>query len=319
MSSKAILAAIKRNKTFLITTHVNPDIDALASELVMALYLKSQGKKVYVINAGKVASMYLFLPYVRLIKKFSGQKIDYDAAVILDCGDLDRIDTVKKTIDQRKIIINIDHHITNDDFGDFNLVKSRASSTSEILYDFLKEAKFKLTKETAVLLYTGIMTDTGSFRYDNTAAHTHAIVSELLKFRFSVDRLYKQIYETIPLADLKKFAKLISSFEMSHKGKVASIELSQSTVSRFSGNFDLRDKIFSFLRGIKGIEVIAIFTEGGKKLTRINFRSQEKVDVAKLASLFNGGGHKKASGCRFRGSLKSAKQKIFSQLKKIVK
>src|SRR3989338_3167697 len=99
MSSKAILKALRENKNFLISTHVNPDIDGLACELAMALYLQSQGKRVYVVNVDKVSAMYMFLPRSRLIKKFAGQNIDYDAAVILDCGDLNRIDKVKRLLE----------------------------------------------------------------------------------------------------------------------------------------------------------------------------------------------------------------------------
>jgi len=319
MNSKVVLKAIKRNRVFLIATHMNPDIDGLASELAVALYLKSLKKKVSLVNADKVLAMYRFLPGIHLIKEFRGQSLDYDVAVILDCADFDRIGAVKKIIKKDKMLVNIDHHVTNNFFGDVNTVNTQASSTTEVIFDLLKDAKYRLSRPIALLLYLGIMTDTGSFRYDNTTSRTHWIVSQLMKFKFSVNQLYNRIYEIVPFHELKIFTRLINNFQMTHRGRVASIELPKTLLSRFSGEFDLREKIFTFLRAIKGVEVIIILTEGEKNSTRINFRSQGKVDVAKLASFYNGGGHKKASGCWVKGNLKKAKEEIFSRLNRVLR
>jgi len=298
---------------------MNPDIDGLASELAVALYLKSLKKKVSLVNADKVLAMYRFLPGIHLIKEFRGQSLDYDVAVILDCADFDRIGAVKKIIKKDKMLVNIDHHVTNNFFGDVNTVNTQASSTTEVIFDLLKDAKYRLSRPIALLLYLGIMTDTGSFRYDNTTSRTHWIVSQLMKFKFSVNQLYNRIYEIVPFHELKIFTRLINNFQMTHRGRVASIELPKTLLSRFSGEFDLREKIFTFLRAIKGVEVIIILTEGEKNSTRINFRSQGKVDVAKLASFYNGGGHKKASGCWVKGNLKKAKEEIFSRLNRVLR
>ena len=319
MTFPKVLKAIKQNKTFLISTHVNPDIDGLASELAVALFLRALKKDVHVVNTGKILPMYSFLPKIGLIKEFDGRPLRYDAAIIVDCGDLDRIDRVKKILLKGKPVINIDHHITNARFGTINLVHPKASSTAEVIFDLLKSSRQKLTKDMAVLLYLGILTDTGSFRYDNTSAHTHAVVSELMQFNFSVNKFYKKIYETVPLKELKLFTRLISSFQMNYGGKVASMTLTKSVLKTFSGSFDLRDRIFNFLRSIKGVEVIVILSEGEKGATRVNFRSQGKVDVSRIASLFGGGGHKKASGCRVDGNIKEAKRKIFRELKPLLK
>ncbi len=317
MSEKNLLAFLKKYKTFLISTHVNPDIDALASEIVTALFLKSLGKKVFIVNADAVPKMYRFLPFISLVQK-KGNPLDYDAAVIVDCGELDRIDTVQKILLPGKPIVNIDHHITNDYFGRVNYVQPKASSTAEVLYGVLKKERFSFTKETAALLYLGIMTDTGSFRYDNTTDYTHTIASHLLTFKIPVNDLYRRIYETIPLKDVQSFLKIANSFQMIEGGKVLYVELNDRLTKGFSGEFDIREKIFSFLRAIKGVCVIAIFTEVNKNLTRVNFRSQSKVDVAKLASFFGGGGHTKASGCRISANISKAKQQIFGKLRKLM-
>ena len=320
MSLAKIVKTIAQHKTFLISTHINPDADALSSELAMALYLKRLGKKVHVINADDVPPRLSFLPSTGLIKNV--QKIlglDYDAAIVLDCGDLDRIEKVKSLIQKDKILINIDHHLTNDCFGKINYVDPKASSTAEVLFDLFKTARFSLTKEMAVLLYLGIMTDTGSFRYDSTTAYTHAVAAELMKFDFSVSELYRKLYERVPFDDLKLFTKVINRFEKLYDGRVVYVEMRKKTVEQFSAEFDVRDKMFNFLRAIKGVEVIIILTEHGPNMTRANLRSQgDTVNVADLAYFFKGGGHRKASGCMIHSGLIEAKEKLLSQLEKIL-
>ncbi len=319
MSYAKVLSALKRHESFLITTHVNPDIDGLSSELAMALFLKKQGKKVTVVNTEEVLPMHAFLPGAHLVRKFNRQPVSFDCAIIVDCGDLNRVDRVRKLMTKGKPVINIDHHVTNDKFGDVNLVDYSASSTAEMVFHLLKKGKCKLTKDMAVLLYLGIMTDTGSFRFDNTTARTHSVVAELMTHKFSVAQFYKKVYETVPLADLKNFVKLMNGFQMTHHGRVATVELTKPLLKTVSKEFDIREKIFSLLRAIKGVEVIVIFTEHEHRATRINFRSQGNVDVAKLASQFKGGGHKRASGCWVQGKVKEAKRKIFAQLSKVLR
>ncbi len=316
---KLIIEILKENKTFLITTHVNVDPDAVGSELAMAAFLRWLGKKTIVVNEEKVPAKYQFLDSRQEVKVFSrAEKIDYDVLVVLDCGDLNRIGKVKTLVDKDKPIINFDHHVTNESFGQFNLVKPRASSSCEVLYEFFKAARFPLTKEAATLLYVGIMTDTGSFRYDNTTARTHAIVSDLLKFNLPVRDLYRRLYEMMLLEDIKKFSRLVGDIEILFKGKVICVELSRQVSAKFSKSFDLRDTIFKFLRAIQGVELVVILTEVGSAKTRVNMRSNGEIDVAKLAKTFDGGGHKEASGCLIEKSMADAKKDILGEVKKVV-
>jgi len=296
---------------------VNPDPDGLASQLALALYLKALGKKVYILNEEELPQRFHFMPGAKMIKRFQAdQKAKVEVALIVDCGDLDRIGALKKLAQEAEILINIDHHITNDHFGDLNMVEPHASSTAEVIYDLFKQAKFSLTRDIALLLYLGIMTDTGSFRYDNTTGRTHEIISQLMQHDFSVGEMYKKLYETIPLNDLKYFTKVVNDFEPLYGGKVICLELYQSMLKRFSEAFDLRDKIFTYLRAIQGVEVIVIFTELDQEKTRVNLRSQGQVDVAKIAYHFDGGGHSRASGCLVFDNIKKARQKVLKKIRR---
>lgn len=317
MNTIKILKTIARHKTFLVSTHVGPDPDALSSQLAIAAYLRALGKQVHCINEGDVPARFRFLPGSARIKSLKSCQVQrVDAAIIVDCGDFDRIGEVKRIASTAKAVINIDHHITNDNFGDLNMVEPHASSTAEVIFDLFKQAKFRLNRQTAILLYLGIMTDTGSFRYANTTARTHEIVSQLLKFKIPIDELYRKLYEAVPLNDLKYFTRVVNTFDSLENGRVVCLDLHRKMVRKFSEEFDLRDKIFGFLRTIKGVEVIVISTEVDRHKTRINLRSQGEVNVAQIAAHFNGGGHRRASGCMISGNLKEAREKILKQIRK---
>ncbi len=319
MRLKKFREIIRQHKTFLVTTHENPDLDALCSELSMAIYLRALGKKVYIVNDEKLQSRYEFLPGANTIRSYEANKdISCEAVIVLDCGELRRIGKVRNLISQDSLLINIDHHVTNDLFGDCNLVDPQASSTAEILYTFLRLVRHKLTKAMAFNLYVGIMTDTGSFRFENTSVYTHRAISDLMKFRFSVTDVYRKIYESIPPDDFKEFAGLVSQFSVLFGGRVVYLDLPKKIASRFSEDFDLRGAIFKFLRPMKGAEVFMIFTEISPRETRVNFRSSSRVDVARLAQYFNGGGHKRASGCTIEGDIPRSRGKIIQQLRRIL-
>jgi len=304
---------IKQYQSFIVSTHHNPDADAVSSAMAMALYLKGLGKKAVVLNEDACPDWLKFLPGTAFFKKASGvKKFDYDVAIVLDCGDFSRIGGVKDFIIKGKPLVNIDHHITNDHFGSVNVIIPKASSTCEMLFDYLKAVKFSLNKNLAILLYAGIMTDTGSFRYENTSAHCHEVAQELMTFKFSAAHMYDRLYVGIPVVDMKLFTDVIHKAQLLDNNRVFCVALTKKKAEQFSKSFDLKEKLFNFLRSIEGIEVVVILTEINAKEVRVNLRSQNNFDVAKLAQDFNGGGHKKAAGCKVYDSLGKA-QKIICQ------
>lgn len=310
-----VLDAIKANKSFLISTHVNPDPDAICSELALAEYLRQLNKDVIVVNEEKVPERFKMFDGANKIKSLSQVKdARVDMVIVVDCGDLERIGNVMSLIKPSVKVINIDHHITNKGFGAINLIKTDASSTAEVLFDLIREGGGQLTKSMARNLYAGVMTDTGSFRYDNTTAKTHAIVAELMEYPFSAAALYRKVYETIPLNDLQLFTKVVSKFEALYDNQLIVIELSKKLVQRFSEDFDLRDMIFRFLRSIYGVKAFVILTEVGKNETRVNFRSSGEVNVAEVARHFDGGGHRNASGGVLRMKLKDARKAVIKYM-----
>jgi len=315
---KKIIALLRKHKTFVVTTHVHPDADAMGSALAMAVFLKSLGKKVRVFNEDECPTWLGFMPKVGLHERYTGEeKFSPEVIIVLDCGDLERIGKVRELVKGGVKLVNIDHHVTNAGFGDLNLVLSAYSSTSEIVYGLLKEAHCQLNTSMATLLYLGILTDTGSFAFDSTSPHTHQVVAELMKFELPVSDLYRQVYETMPNRDLKPFFDLLHRMELCFNERVACLVIRKKDMLLFSGEFDLRDKIFTFLRSVKGLDVIMIITETKKKdQVRINFRSRDGFDVAKLAERYGGGGHRKASGCYMDMNVAKARRALLAAIRK---
>ena len=249
-------------------------------------------------------------------KAADAKKLDYEVAIVLDCGDLGRVGGVKKFLQEGKPLVNIDHHVTNDHFGSVNVIQSKASSTCEMVFDLLEAAKYPLNKNLALLLYAGIMTDTGSFRYESTSTHSHAVTEELMAFNISAADMYARLYVGIPVADMKMFTDVIHKAQLLDDNRVYCVSLSKRVVERFSKSFDLKEKLFGFLRSMEGIEVVVILTELNSKEVRVNLRSQKDFDVSVLAQQFDGGGHKKAAGCKIYGTLRLAQKTICGAIHK---
>jgi phosphoesterase RecJ-like protein len=314
---KKVIEALKRSRRVLVSMHVHPDPDAIGAALAMTLFLRSLGKDVRLYNEGPCPKPLAFMPRAALCRQWTeGARFKPDTAVILDCGDLDRIGKVKALIGSDTRVINIDHHVTNTCFAHLNLVNMKYSSTSEILYQLLKKAGCVLTRDIAVLLYLGILTDTGSFGFDCTTSHTHEVIADLLRFDISVSDLYRKVYETMPKEDLNAFFTAMSRMTLECGTRVACLVMTKKETQVFSDAFDLRDKIFGFLRAVNGLDVIVILTEMDDGRARINLRSRGKVNVARIAGNFNGGGHKNASGGYFKGTLDQARAAILAAIKK---
>lgn len=319
MSLKKAVACVKRYKNFLIASHMNLEGDAIGSELAFYRMLKKFGKGATIINEDDLPYGYDFLPGKNNMNKFKkGMKgVRFDCFVVLDCSDLKRTGEVYRMNTDNKPILNIDHHISNQRFGDINWVEPNASSCSEMIYKLYKKLRLPLDREAALFLYTGILTDTGSFRYPNTSSFTHKAVSELLKYELGIPQIYKHIYENIPLQDMKLLSRILPNMRIGVGGKIASFQIKQNMLKNKKVSFDLTEHILSFARAIKNVEVAVLFKEnlGVKDEVRINLRSQGRADVNKIAQFFGGGGHKTASGATVSGKIDQVRRKVLAKIK----
>jgi phosphoesterase RecJ-like protein len=186
-----------------------------------------------------------------------------------------------------------------------------------MIYKLYKKLCLSLDRDTALLLYVGILTDTGSFHYPNTTSFTHKAVSELLRYNLDIIQIYKNIYENIPLADIKLLSRILPHMRISAGGKLAWFQVKRNMLKKRRLSFDLTENLLGFARTIKGVEVVVLFKEnlGVKDEIRVNLRSQGKIDVNKIASLFGGGGHKTASGATVRGKIDYVRRKVLTKIK----
>jgi len=337
VSLKKVIAGIKKNKNFLITAHLNPEGDALGSELAFYRLIRKMGKNAVIINADRLPYGYDFLPGINKIKRFNrkflaegesakGKKNDlknirFDCFAILDCSDLGRCGQVAKINTVNKPILNIDHHISNTRFGDINWVEPHASSCCEMIYKLYKKLRLTLDKDTAALLYVGILTDTGSFHYPNTTHLTHQVVSELLKHKLNIAQIYKNAYENIPFKDMQLLSRILPTLKCQLQGKIAWFTIKRNIFSKQRLSIDLSEQLLSFARAIKNVEVAVLFKENlwVRDEVRVNFRSQGKIDVNRIAQAFGGGGHKTASGATVKGRIEEVRRRVLAKIRESVK
>ena len=324
MSLKKICASIKKYNNFLITAHTNLEGDALGAELAFYALIRKLGKQGIVLNEDGIPYGHDFLPGVKRIRKLNStsSRIKFDCLVVLDCADLKRTGDVWRLNKENKPVINIDHHISNKGFGDMHWVDAHASSCSEMIYRIYKQMRLPIAKPEAVAMYTGMMTDTGSFRYSNTSSFTHQAVAELLEYGINVPLIYRYVYENLALDETKLLIKLLPKISFSSQGKVAYFKLEHGMIKDGVVSMDLGDQLLSFARAIKGVEVVALFKEklgGAKKQVRINLRSQGKVDVNKIAAIFGGGGHKTASGCTVNGEINQVIKNVLASIQRVLR
>ncbi|MBP7216635.1 MAG: bifunctional oligoribonuclease/PAP phosphatase NrnA [Candidatus Omnitrophica bacterium] len=319
MGLQKIVDVLKTKNNFLVTSHINLEGDALGAELAFAHLVRALGKRACIVNDDVVPYGYDFLTGAEEISKVKQLKnINFDCFAILDCSDLRRCGEVAHILVNRAIpIMNIDHHVSNENFGEVNWVNEHASSCSEMIYTLFKTLRIPFTKEVALALYVGIMTDTGSFRYSNTTHYTHEAAAELLTFGLKVPEIYKNIYGNIKFQDAMLLARILPTIKRQFSGRVAVFEIKQGLLKNKRIDFDLSEHILSFGRGIKGVEAVLLFKENAlvKNEIRVNFRSQGKIDVNKIARFFGGGGHKTASGATIKGALSSVRRKVLAKIK----
>lgn len=322
MSLKKAQEFIREHDNFLITTHTNLEGDALGSELAFGRILKKLGKRAIILDDDDLPYGYDFLSAKDEVKKFKKGKslegLKFDCLAVLDCSDLKRAGEVW-TINsaKKKPVLNIDHHISNSRFADVNWVDPAASSCAEMIYRLHNKLGLDLDKDTALFLYTGILTDTGSFRYSNTTSFTHKAVSDLMRYGIDTRMIYKKIYQDVPFEDMKLLVSVLPDLRLAAGGKIAYCAIRRDLLENKKLSFDLTEHILSFSRAIKGVEVCALFKENlsRENEVRLNLRSEGKVDVNKIASFFGGGGHKTASGATVKGDIDQVRRKVLARIK----
>jgi bifunctional oligoribonuclease and PAP phosphatase NrnA len=293
--------AIRGGDRFLLTTHENPDGDALGSLLATHRILEALGKDSVMFLAAKEFPLpveYRFLPLEEVFHEPPADIADR-VVIFLDCGNIDRMPVDFLQNGQNRVI-NVDHHHDNTRFGDINLIDVDASCTAEIIYDLAAILDVPLTAEMANALYVALVTDTGKFMYENADARSHRMAAGLIEAGVQVNDIYRRLYEHAPIEKLKLLARALESISLRDEGRLAVTYISTEDYAVTGAGEALTEGIIDHLRTIDGTLVAAVVRdqpEGGRAARKVSMRSTDgQVDVSAIARLHGGGGHRRAAG-----------------------
>lgn len=315
---EAVGRVFRERDRFLIACHENPEGDAIGSELALALALRKMGKTATVLNADPVPRNLAFLPGAdTVVSSADGSR--YDVAVVVDCGSPERTGSVGAELRKCPVLVNIDHHRTNDLHGDHRLVDPDAAATGVLIYRVLRALGAEIDWEIAVNIYAAILTDTGSFRYSNASPEAFEIAGEMVRRGVDPWSVAEKVYETQSFATIGLLARVLASLERAGEGKIAAITTLRRDLRDFSAGKDSLEGFINYPRSIAGVEVAVAFREEGDAEFRVSLRSKGKVDVSRVASSFGGGGHRNAAGCTVRGSLAEVRGRVFDALQELLR
>ncbi|MDH4100592.1 MAG: bifunctional oligoribonuclease/PAP phosphatase NrnA [Nitrospirota bacterium] len=310
---REIVRVIRKKHDFLITTHLNPEGDAVGSAVGLALALKKTGKKAVVCMADPVPEVLKFLPgadevIVGQDNLPSGHT--WEALIVVDATSLERTGLFEDGNVPAPFIINIDHHISCAEFGNINWIDPHASAAGELVYELIKAIPVEMDKQIAVNLYTSIITDTGFFRYSNTTPRTHRIAARLLETGFNATRVAEQIYESRSFGTLKLLGEFLSAMEKSGDGRIAWSQITEEMFRRTGATPPDTEGFVNYPRSIRGVDVAMVVREKGATSCSVSLRSKGAVNVATVAERFGGGGHRNAAGCTMEGGIDEIKSKV---------
>jgi phosphoesterase RecJ-like protein len=304
----------------LLASHCDPDGDAVSSILAMGLAIAKLELKATLYNASPIPAVYRFLPSVERIVRHIKKANTYDVALVLDCGDLPRVGEASSTVSQIPVVINIDHHISNTGFGDIQLVDPMACSTAEIVYRLIKAMGVRIDKDIATSLYTGILTDTGSFRFSSTNQAAFAISKEMAELGVEPHEVAQHVYGTYSLGRIKLLNLALDSIEISDNGKLSIMTVTGAMFSETGTQPEDVDGMINYARRIEDVKVAALIQEqkngktdsNGHCRYHVSLRSDGSVDVAAIAGSFGGGGHASAAVFQVATTLTKLKSDIIT-------
>lgn len=304
-----------------ITFHTSPDGDAIGSTLGLLNGLRELGKDVYVISKDSVPENLMFLPGSEEINgETTEPKEGTDLVIVLDCGNVERISA--NLSDFSGMIINIDHHVSNDKYGFINYVDTEAAATAEVVFLLLKEMGYEFSVKEEILerigrcLYTSLVTDTGSFRHSNVTKRTHEIAGILIGVGVNNSMIYNNLFDNRSINKLNLMGYAFQNAKLYFDGKVVVVALDSDSISKFNAEKEDTSDIIGNLLSIKTVEVAVLLKEVEEGV-KASLRSKYDFDVRKIAEIFGGGGHIKASGLMQKGvMLQIAKDNILRAIER---
>ncbi len=322
---KEIAETLSNSKNILMTIHESPDGDAVGSLLALYNILKLMKKDVVMYAPNVVPMRHRFLKGWEAIstdtKVFEGRT--FDVLLMLDCGTRDRSGEAISSFKGYKKLVNIDHHISNKEFGDLNLIDAHSSCTGEEVFHVIKELLTTnslgvLPVEVATALLTALYDDTGGMRYSSTTSTTLNVAAELVASGANCSYVSENLFFNISREKMELTSHVLSTLTFEAEGKIAYVVMRKKDLENTGAISEDSEGLIDLPRSIYGVEVAFFIKEVSDNKFKFSFRSRGKVDVNKFCSNFGGGGHRVASGCTINGTLEQVTSTIVSELKKLV-
>jgi phosphoesterase RecJ-like protein len=306
-----VLQQIEQRDRFVLTSHARPDGDAIGSALACCQVLRSMGKQADVVLRDGVPRIYRGLPFADQVHQASRVGGSYEAAIILECDSIHR--TRLEGLEDR-FLINIDHHVSGRPFADVNWIDPHAVATGEMVFRLAGEAGTPLSPEIATCLYTALMTDTGSFMFQGTNEHTFALARELVLAGADPSHCARNIYFAHSVAKMRLLGEALRN--LNTEGHVGWTWVTQKQMELCEAKEEDCEGLVNYVLSIGEVEAAAFFRELPDGRFRVSLRSKGKLDVARVAEGFGGGGHECASGCSLDGPLAQAVRPVLEMLRR---
>ncbi|MBI1988017.1 MAG: bifunctional oligoribonuclease/PAP phosphatase NrnA [Nitrospinae bacterium] len=322
---KAIAQLIQKHQRFLIATHMNPDGDGVGSEIALALFLKRLGRDVEVCNETPLPRVFGFLDPEGEVEHFDpirqkGATYSGDVIFILDIANWDRLGAMRDYVmNSSAAKLCIDHHASPGLEGCLNLIDPQACATGELVYDLIRSMGGQPEQRCAEALYVAIMTDTGSFRFQNTTPKTHRIAAHLLEAGADPSYIYQQVHEQSSYGRLRLLGAALVDLKTEEKNRLAWVKVTQAMMQQYGVENDELEGFVELPRSLRGVDLVILFLEAPQGMVRVSLRSKGNIDVHELASRFGGGGHNRASGIHLFAPLDEAIEKVLMEARKAVR
>jgi len=310
-----VLLALRAGKSFLVTSHINPDGDAIGSMLCMGHFLRAIGKSdVVCVSEDPVPRNYQWLPGASDILIDAAANIVADVAVIVDLSRPDRLGTVREAVAKAGKVVVIDHHLEDDPAGDVNFIDPAYSAVGEMLVELFGSAGVPMSREAAECAYVSIITDTGGFRFANTTARTHRIAAALVEAGVDVPEISSRVFDELSMPKFHLLTLVLQRMKRDAGGRVAYSMLTAADIEAVSAELEDFSGLVDFARNIRGVDVGILFREVDERSTKLSVRSHSTFNSAEFLQKFGGGGHSGAAGATIDLPLKDAVALVLGEI-----
>jgi phosphoesterase RecJ-like protein len=310
-----IVDAVRARRRFVLSSHSRPDGDSIGSQLAMLYALREMGKEATAVNADPASPPLMAFPGVRDIRIAASVEGDFDAAIIMECGDLKRTGVSGL---ERYPVINIDHHPGNTGYGQINWFDASAAACAEMVYDVVRALGVPLTREIATHVYLAILTDTGSFHYSSISPRTFDICRECLEAGVDPVMVARNVYDSNNMGRLKLFGAVLGAMQIDQTGRIAIVYVDHEMARTAGGTYEDTEGLVNLPLTVKEIEAVVFFKQEKGDEYRVSLRSKGDVDINAIAKEYGGGGHKNASGCTISGPIEELQKTIVEKIENAI-